>query len=366
MTYRFKGEKVKTTHHLYFNNSNNLYFIDDNSVDLVVTSPPYPMIEIWDNYFSESNNTIVEELNKGDGYSAFELMHNELDLVWEEICRVVSNSGIICINIGDATRRINDNFSLFPNSSRIINFFSKKGFNVLPPIIWRKQTNAPNKFMGSGMLPTNAYVTLEHEHILIFRKGNKREFKKDTEKINRKQSSYFWEERNIWFSNIWDDIKGVSQKQHRYIREISAEYPIEIPYRLINMFSVKGDIVLDPFVGTGTTTLAAMSTERNSIGVEIEPSFFYTINKRIKNCLPMLNTRIEKRINNHINFVTNKDGVLKYNNDYFNFPVTTPPEEKLCIKFIESIKNIDDFNFEVSYIDYQEYIRNSKYVKKIK
>lgn len=85
------------------------------------------------------------------------------------------------------------------------------GFVGLPNIIWRKQTNAPNKFMGSGMLPCGAYVTLEHEWVLIFRKGGKREYKKVDAKLGRMKGSFFWEERNIWFSDVWE-IKGVKQR----------------------------------------------------------------------------------------------------------------------------------------------------------
>jgi DNA modification methylase len=88
----------------------------------------------------------------------------------------------------------------------------KLGFTNLPNILWRKQTNAPNKFMGSGMMPPGAYVTLEHEHILIFRNGGKRQFNSQKEKTNRRQSAFFWEERNQWFSDVWMDLKGARQK----------------------------------------------------------------------------------------------------------------------------------------------------------
>ena len=112
--------------------------------------------------------------------------------------------------------------------------------------MWRKATNAPNKFMGSGMLPCGAYVTLEHEWILIFRKGGKRVYKTAEAKESRRDSSFFWEERNVWFSDVWE-IKGVKQNINKApSRERNASYPLEIPYRLINMYSQKGDVVLDP------------------------------------------------------------------------------------------------------------------------
>ena len=104
------------------------------------------------------------------------------------------------------------------------------GFTNLPEIIWRKPTNSPNKFMGSGMLPAGAYVTLEHEFILIFRKGGKRIFKSDAEKLKRQQSAFFWEERNVWFSDLWT-LTGTNQKlNNKNSRERSAAYPFDLAY----------------------------------------------------------------------------------------------------------------------------------------
>ena len=109
--------------------------------------------------------------------------------------------------------------------------------------------------MGSGMLPAGAYVTLEHEHILVLRKGNKRNFKTPEEKLRRQKSAFFWEERNLWFSDLWEDLKGTKQNNiDKNIRERSGAYPFELAYRLINMLSLREDKVLDPFLGTGTTT----------------------------------------------------------------------------------------------------------------
>ena len=103
------------------------------------------------------------------------------------------------------------------------------------------------------MYPGGAYVTLEHEYILILRKNGKRKFTTQPEKQNRRESAYFWEERNIWFSDIWD-LKGIRQDiQQKDIRTRSAAFPFELAYRLINMYSVFGDTILDPFLGTGTT-----------------------------------------------------------------------------------------------------------------
>ena len=158
---------IKTEHIILYENAANMEYIADESVALIVTSPPYPMIQMWDEIFSSQNKKIAHALSNGEGVLSFELMHKELDKVWDEIYRVLKTGGFACINIGDATRTIAGNFCLYPNHSRILQYIQQSGFSILPDILWRKQTNAPNKFMGSGMLPAGAYVTLEHEYILI-------------------------------------------------------------------------------------------------------------------------------------------------------------------------------------------------------
>ncbi len=170
--------RMKTNHKIIFSNSKNMDDVPSESVDLIVTSPPYPMIQMWDEMFCKQNPSIEAALKKVEGSAAFEMMHKILDPVWNEVFRVLKYGGLACINIGDATRTINGNFALYPNHMRILKCLLRIGFTALPDILWRKQTNAPNKFMGSGMLPAGAYVTLEHEYILTVRKGPNREFKK--------------------------------------------------------------------------------------------------------------------------------------------------------------------------------------------
>jgi DNA modification methylase len=331
--------------------------IEDQSVHLMVTSPPYPMIGMWDAVFSEQNPEINIALKGKDGAKAFELMHQELDKVWDGIYRVLIDGGIMCINIGDATRTIDGTFQLYSNHSRILNHCLKLGFAPLPEIIWRKQTNAPNKFMGSGMLPSGAYITLEHEFILILRKGDKREFKSQAEKSNRQESSFFWEERNVWFSDIWD-FKGTRQKLNgNGSRDRSAAYPFELAYRLINMFSVKGDVVLDPFLGTGTTMIAAMASGRDSIGIEIDPSFRDTIISRTKDVVRLSNEYIGERMDRHMEFVRERiktKGELGYTNIIHAFPVMTRQEVGIRIDQLKEIRQIQGNFFEVSYREYHQ------------
>jgi DNA modification methylase len=273
-------------------------------------------------------------------------MHAELEKIWREVVRVVKPGGIVCINIGDATRKIGNNFQLFPNHVKVSTFFQNNEFAVLPSILWRKPTNSPNKFLGSGMLPTNAYVSLEHEHILIFRKGDeKRKLPKAFE--NRYHSAYFWEERNKWFSDIWLDLTGVSQKmtnragKNGNIRERSAAFPLKLPYRLINMFSIYGDKILDPFWGTGTTTIASMVSGRNSVGYEINSEFLETFKielNEIQNTAQSINT---KRIKDHIEFIkeyTKKGKEPKYRSNNYEFSVITKQEIEFLLYSINDIR----------------------------
>jgi len=325
------------------------------SVDLVVTSPPYPMIEMWDEIFANQNREIDKALKKKDGPAAFELMHQELDKVWDELFRVLKKGGIACINIGDATRTINGYFALYTNHSRIHTYMQKLGFSALPAILWRKQTNAPNKFMGSGMMPPGAYVTLEHEYVLILRKGNKKEFITNQEKKLRRESSFFWEERNVWFSDVWMDLKGTSQNLFdNKTRDRSAAFPFELPYRLITMFSIKGDTVVDPFMGIGTTMYAAMAAGRNSVGYEIDTHFRELILSKTNGVASFANKRIVERLNKHLEFVKTQYqsmGKFKHTNIHYLFPVKTSQETDLIINELESVKRADDDSFVVTYSD---------------
>ncbi|MBF0413814.1 MAG: site-specific DNA-methyltransferase, partial [Desulfamplus sp.] len=330
---------MKTRHQLLFQDSRYLRNIASDTISLTVTSPPYPMVEMWDNLFIDQNNQISDQLNKDDGNSAFELMHRELDKVWEEVDRVTKSGGWVAINIGDATRKIGNYFQLYSNHTRITSKFITMGFDILPLILWKKTTNSPNKFMGSGMLPSGAYVTLEHEYILLFRKGHRREFKTAEEKYNRNASAFFWEERNTWFSDTWD-LKGVDQNLFNgKTRQRSAAFPFELPYRIINMYSVKGDIVLDPFVGTGTTLLAAAILKRNSIGLEIDNNFKDIILSKFSDLPNKSHELAKSRIDNHLSFIKeyiDKRGETKHRNSNYNFPVVTSQEKNLSISYIKN------------------------------
>ncbi|MHA1894336.1 MAG: DNA-methyltransferase [Candidatus Helarchaeota archaeon] len=355
------NDKISTKHLIYYKNSSSMQDIHAESVDLVVTSPPYPMIEMWDSLFSKLNPIIEKKLEEKNGKMAYALMNEELNKIWDEVARVLKPGGIACINIGDATRKIGKEFKLFSNHAKIIHHFEKLGFSTLPEILWRKQSNKPNKFMGSGMLPTSAYVTQEHEYILIFRKGAPRSFKlKDN---LRYKSAFFWEERNSWFSDIWMDLKGTSQKLNdNNLRKRSAAYPFELAHRLISMYSILGDTVLDPFLGTGTTLFASICCGRNSIGYEVGLEFKDLIEKGVKQIKNFANKYTLRRLKNHIRFIQEResqDKMIKYISKKYGFKVMTKQEIEIFfpkISKINELKNKFGFNVEYSEFTKDEYL----------
>lgn len=348
---------LKTTHRILRGSAHNMESINDSSIALVATSPPYPMIAMWDDIMSAQNKKIKTSLNNEDGKMAFELMHQELDKVWKEVDRILIPGGFACINIGDATRTLGGQFQLYPNHSRIISAFAKLDIPNLPNIIWRKQTNAPNKFMGSGMLPSGAYVTLEHEWILVFRKGGKRIFKNDTDKLRRQQSAFFWEERNKWFSDLWD-LKGTKQAITKSeSRARSAAYPLEIPHRLIQMYSLYGDIVVDPFGGTGTTTIAAISAGRSSVSYDIDDAFVRLMDENISQLdSSFYSSLITARLDRHDSFIRDREAdpkksEIKYKNEFINRKVMTKQEINMQLLTPIDIQKYKD-GFEINYTPY--------------
>jgi modification methylase len=231
--------------------------IDSGSVHLVVTSPPYPMIPQWDGIFSAL------------GAPDYPAMLKVLAEVWRECRRALVPGGILAVNVGDALRAGPGGFRLWPNHAETLISASRSGFVPLPYILWKKPFNKPNAFLGSGFLPPNAYVTLDCEFILLFRNGKLRRL--PPHDPARTLSRFSRAERDRWFSQIWSDVRGAPQKS---ARGRSGAFPPEIPERLIRMFSLVGDTVLDPFAGTGTTLWVATRLGRNAIGVEWDPALY--------------------------------------------------------------------------------------------
>jgi DNA modification methylase len=343
----------QTRHQVYFTGAERMGRLPDGSINLVVTSPPYPMIAMWDALFSERSPAVARALARQDGAAAFDLMHAQLAPVWDEVCRVLAPGGFACINVGDATRTIGGRFALYPNHMRIQEAMIRRGLTSLPGIIWRKQTNAPTKFMGSGVLPAGAYVTLEHEHILVFRNGGKRVFTADDDKRRRRESALLWEERNTWFSDVWVDVKGVRQPLgDADARQRSGAFPVDIAHRLVAMYSVKGDRVLDPFLGTGTTMVAAMAAGRHSVGYEIDGGLSAAIAQSADGAAALSRAMHRRRLDNHVAFLADRfrQGRLPaHRNAHYGFPVVMAQETALIFNDVRHVGCAGDGAWRVDY-----------------
>jgi modification methylase len=246
---------------LFFQDSGEPIPLPDSSIQLVVTSPPYPYIERWDRSFESSLGLAPGTLARDP--DQLERIHEHLGRTWRECYRLLQPGGILAVNIGDATRTVGGEFRLFPNHAHVIRTCERLGFRSLVPVLWKKPTNRPDSFLGSGFAPPNAYVTLDCEHILIFRKGGRRIL--PSHDPLRAASQFSKAERDRWFSQVWT-VRGAPQSNGR------ASFPEEIPYRLIRMHSLVGDTVLDPFAGSGATLHVASTWGRRPVGVERDPT----------------------------------------------------------------------------------------------
>jgi modification methylase len=343
---------LKTIHRIVYGDSaGELRRLPRESVDLLVTSPPYPMIEMWDDLFCGLEPDIRRMLDKGDGDSAHAAMCRVLDEVWMSADRCVKRGGMLCVNMGDATRTVGGTFKLYPNHSSVGASLLGRGYDALPEILWRKTSNKPNKFMGSGMLPPGAYVTQEHEYIMTYRKSGSRRFTTEGERANRRKSGYFWEERNVWFSDLWGDLRGERQSTKGMgPRARSAAFPFELAHRLVCMFSVQNDLVLDPFAGTGMTTLAAMVAGRNSVAIELDPRLRDTIESRIGKVVEFGNRHNEERLRRHLMFSGGRPG-MRHRSQPYGFPVMTRQETTLQLPVLSSVSRSGEGVFEVEYSD---------------
>lgn len=240
--------------------------IDSGGVHFVCTSPPYADLIRYPDYSGQLGNI-----------ASYETFLEELDKVWAECLRVLVPGGRVACVVGDVcvSRRQAGRHYVLPLSADIQVRARRLGFDVLTPIRWQKVSNIrleasrSSRFLGKPNLP-NGIVKNDLEHILFFRKPG---YRKPTPEMER-LSHIPTDEYARLFMPVWTDVTGQLRRDH------PAPYPLEIPRRLIRMFSFAGDTVLDPFGGTGTTAIAALETGRNSISIEIEPKYVDQIEAR--------------------------------------------------------------------------------------
>ena len=276
-TIEAKLEQLPTRHDLYRADSRTIDFLAPESVHLVVTSPPY-----W----------TLKEYNVGEGQMGYiedyEQFLDELDRVWSACFPALVPGGrLICV-VGDVclSRKKNKGEHLvMPLHASIQERCRKLGFNNLSPIIWYKIANAAYEATGNGggflgkPYEPNAVIKNDIEFILMERKpGGYR----SPSLATRILSVIPAEQHKTWFQQIWTGVTGASTRDH------PAPYPLQLAERLIRMFSFVGDTVFDPFMGTGTTNVAAAKWGRNSIGVEVDSKYFEMSAKRIDRETPKL------------------------------------------------------------------------------
>lgn len=267
-----KAYQGPATHHtLRLGDARDLGWIPDESVHLVVTSPPYFNLKEYNDH--------PGQLGAMDDYERF---HDALDEVWQHCFRVLVPGGRLVCNVGDVcvARRANGGRHLvLPLHADISVRCRRIGFDYLTPILWNKIANAAFEaggggggFLGKPYEP-NAIIKNDVEYILMLRKHGKYRSPSDEQRATSRLTK---EEQSKWFRPIWTDVTGASTRDH------PAPYPVELAYRLVRMFSFTGDTVLDPFAGTGTTTVAALRCDRNSIANELDPHYFKMAQKRIE------------------------------------------------------------------------------------
>lgn len=256
---------MNTNHKIIIGDSRMMSEVSDESVHLIITSPPYWQLKDYGH---------KEQIGFNDTYEDY---INHLNLVWKECYRVLFPGCRLCVNIGDQFARsvYYGRYKIIPIRTEIIKFCETIGFDYMGAIIWQKvttmNTTGGATVMGSFPYPRNGIVKLDYEFILLFKKGG------DPPKVSkeRKQESRLTtKEWNEYFYGHWN-FSGEKQDKHL------AVFPEELPKRLIRMFSFIGDTVLDPFLGSGTTSLAAKNLDRNSIGYEINCDFLPVIKQKI-------------------------------------------------------------------------------------
>jgi len=257
---------LKTSHKIVFGDARRISLVDDKSIHLIITSPPYWQLK---DYGTEG------QIGFDDSYENY---INNLNLVWQECHRVLHDGCRLCVNIGDQFARsvYYGRYKVIPIRTEIIRFCETIGFDFMGSIIWQKVTTCNTTggatIMGSFPYPRNGIVKIDYEFILLFKKHGK---PPRVDVKTKRKSELSKDEWNLYFNGHWN-FPGEKQSGHL------AMFPEELPKRLIKMFSFVGETVLDPFLGSGTTTLEAMNLERNSVGYEINQDYHEMILSKLQ------------------------------------------------------------------------------------
>lgn len=259
-----------TRHILQRGDARHLSWLPDQSIHLAVTSPPYWTLKKYNDH--------PDQLGELADYEQF---LEQLDRVWAHVFRALVPGGRLVCVVGDvclSRRRNHGRHQVIPLHADVSVRARRLGFDYLTPVYWQKIANASHEvengssFLGKPFEP-NAIIKNDTEYILMLRRpGGYRKPTEDQRMLSRMTK----EEHARWFRTVWYDVPGASTRDH------PAPFPVDLAYRLIRMFSFVGDTVLDPFLGTGTTTIAAMRAGRNSIGIEIDPEYLALAEGRLR------------------------------------------------------------------------------------
>jgi len=289
---------MRTNHKIIIGDSRKMEELKDKSIQLVITSPPYWQLK---DYGSS------DQIGFNDSYENY---INNLNLVWKECFRVLSDGCRLCINIGDQFARsvYYGRYKIIPIRTEIIKFCETQGFDYMGSIIWQKATTMNTTggatIMGSFPYPRNGIIKLDYEFILIFKKTG---IAPQPSKEIKEKSRLSKEEWNQYFIGHWN-FNGVKQDKHL------AMFPEELPRRLIKMFSFVNDNILDPFLGSGTTSLAAINLDRNSVGYEINKEFLPIIKEKVGAAKENLFRNFD------FEFIEQKQKIIDYKKEILKLP----------------------------------------------
>lgn len=262
---------LPTSHDLVLGDARSASALGEQSVHLVVTSPPYWTLKRYNDHEDQMGHV-----------ADYDQFIAALDEVWRNCFRALVPGGRLIINVGDvclSRKKNNGRHTVVPLHATIQDHCKTIGFDNLAPIIWHKIANAKYEVSGSGGFlgkpyEPNAVIKNDIEFVLMQRKPGGYRSPSSTERLLSIVSA---ENYQTWFRQIWSDLPGTSHPKH------PAPYPVEFAERLVRMFSFVGDTVLDPFMGTGTTNIACARWGRNSTGIELDPKYFQIARQRIAN-----------------------------------------------------------------------------------